>query len=150
MNFTIKQFNKKMIYQLPSAYFCGVRLHSLNQQVCKTSVKFKWINKNPFKSIYFAVLAMSAELSTAMFVLKYTAESNVDFSTLILGVNAQFLKKATGKIYFICDEGDGVQNYVKQAITTKEGVPFTLKSIGVNSEGEEVAKFEFQWSIKTK
>lgn len=150
MKLTVKQFNRFILFKLPSAYICGVRLLELNSYSAIAKVKFRWINQNPFKSIYFAVLAMAAELSTGTLVLKQTQESNVRFSTLVVGMNAQFLKKAVGTVHFTCSDGANIQEYIQTAISTKEGVAFTLSSIGVDEMGDEVARFEFSWSIKVK
>lgn len=150
MNLTAKQLNKFIIFKLPSAYLCGVKVDKLDNNFCITKVKFRWINKNPFKSIYFAVLAMAAELSTGAIVLKKTRETNYKFSTLVVGMNAEFYKKAIGEISFICDGGTELVNYVNNALLTKEGEVFKLVSKGVDKEGEIVAKFEFTWSIKLK
>ena len=72
MKLSAKQLNRFIIFKLPSAYLCGVRVFKLDNTLCSTTVKFKWMNQNPFKSIYFAVLAMAAELSTGALVLKKT------------------------------------------------------------------------------
>ena len=150
MKLTVKQFNKFILYKLPSAYLCGVRLIELDNSIAVAKVRFRWINQNPFKSIYFAVLAMAAELTTGTLVLKQAQESGFKFSTLVVGLNAQFLKKAVGVIRFTCVDGSKINEQLNTAIKTKEGVAFSLKSIGVDEQGDEVAHFEFMWSIKIK
>ncbi|MDB4297239.1 DUF4442 domain-containing protein [Flavobacteriaceae bacterium] len=145
---TASKLNKIIILKLPSAYLCGVRLKELTESDCKTSVKFRWINQNPFKSIYFAVLAMAAELATGALVLRKT--ENIRISTLVLGMSAQFHKKAVGRITFSCNQGLDVDNYIRKAIATKEGVVFPLKALGVDAEGDTVAEFVFEWTIKVK
>lgn len=150
MKLTVKQLNKFIIFNLPSAFLCGVRLFALTDTQCKTRVALNWMNKNPFKSIYFAVLAMAAELSTGALILRKTGATGKKISTLVVGMNAEYYKKAVGKIVFVCDTSTELDRHIEQAIATKEGVSFTLVSKGFDSKGDEVAKFEFQWSIKTK
>lgn len=150
MKLSAKQLNRFIIFKLPSAYLCGVRVFKLDNTLCSTTVKFKWMNQNPFKSIYFAVLAMAAELSTGALVLKKTNSTEAKFSTLVVGMNAQFSKKAVGKITFTCADVHQLDDCIKTAIKTKEGVAFTLTSTGVDEAGDEVAQFNFNWSIKTK
>lgn len=149
MKLTAKQLNRFLIVKLPSAYLCGVRVDLLDQDTCKTVVKYKWMNQNPFKSIYFAVLAMAAELSTGALVLKKTSETDVKFSTLVIGMNANFYKKAVGRITFTC-ENERLDEYVGTAIQTQEGTAFSMFTTGVDELGDAVAVFEFQWSIKIK
>lgn len=150
MKLTAKHFNKFIIFKLPSAYLCGVRVFKLDDAICKTTVKHRWINQNPFKSIYFAVLAMAAELSTGALLLQATHHKTHRFSTLVVGMNAEYYKKAVGKITFTCSAASSLEEHVKIAIETKEGRAFKLTSIGVDEAGDEVAKFEFNWSIKLK
>lgn len=150
MKLTAKQLNKFIIFKLPSAFLCGVRVLSLTEAYCTTKVKFRWINQNPFQSIYFAVLAMAAELASGALVLGKTQETSCKFSTLVLGVNASFTKKAIGTIVFTCPCTKELQAALQTAIQTKEGVAFNLKSVGVDEDGDEVASFEFRWSIKLK
>ncbi|MGY5351693.1 PaaI family thioesterase [Wenyingzhuangia sp. IMCC45533] len=150
MNLSANQFNRFLKFKLPSAFICGVKINDLNNERCITTVKLTWFNKNPFKSIYFAVLAMAAELSTGALVLRKTHQTNMSFSTLVVGMKADFYKKAVGKIFFTCDEFKNIDECVHRALLTKQGESFKLISIGVDDEGDEVAKFEFTWSIKVK
>lgn len=150
MNLTVKQLNRFIIFKLPSAYLCGVKVLTLNDAVCVAGVKFRWINQNPFKSIYFAVLAMAAELSTGALVLKKTQETKHKFSTLVVGVHASFYKKAVGKVTFVCEEAELIEKHVRKALLTKEGESFVLTAKGFNAAQEQIAVFTFTWSIKLK
>lgn len=146
----IQQYNQFLFFKIPAAYFCGVRVSSISYKHCTSQVRFKWINQNPFKSIYFAVLAMAAELSTGALLLYYTKNSQHQFSTLVIGMKATFLKKAVGKISFNCNDGQSIKNHLNNAILSGNGEVFTLKSTGKNTNNETVAEFEFNWSIKKK
>ncbi|MCH1548000.1 MAG: thioesterase, partial [Flavobacteriaceae bacterium] len=53
-----------LLFDLPSAFFCGVRLTHLDNNNCNVIIKHSWFNKNPFKSIFWAAQGMAAELST--------------------------------------------------------------------------------------
>ena len=54
--------------KLPSAYFSGVRLRHIDENKCFVTVPYKWFSKNPFKSTYFACLAMAAEMRVPFFL----------------------------------------------------------------------------------
>jgi len=150
MKNTVKQFNRLVFLKLPAAFICGVKLKDLNLNSCTTSVTLNWINKNPFKSIYFAVLAMAAELSTGALLLNLTKNNTYKLSTLVVGMKANFTKKAIGNIQFTCNDINLIKHHLNKAIETKEGVVFTLTSTGINKQNEPVARFEFDWSIKVK
>jgi hypothetical protein len=115
-----------------------------------TTVKHGWKNQNPFNSMYFAVQAMAAELSTGALVMRKIAESGQKISMLVANNNSSFTKKATGRIFFTCEDGALLDNAIKQAIETGEGVTVWMKSIGRNTDGEQVSVMNFEWTLKVK
>ncbi len=150
MKLTPKKLNQYLFFKLPSAYWCGVRVTAINQQTCSVKVRHRWINQNPFRSMYFAVQAMAAELSTGAMVIAGIQASEKKISMLVAQNNAEFTKKAVGKITFTCADGEVVREKIAQAIQTGEGQKFWMKSVGKDEKGDQVAVFNFEWTIKTK
>ena len=136
--------------KLPSAWLCGVRVKHIDQSECKVGVTHRWINQNPFNSMYFAVQAMAAELSTGALVMNEIQKSDKKISMLVAQNKSTFTKKATGKINFTCYDGNLVQDAIQKTIATGEGQTMWMKSIGVNEDGVEVSIFEFEWTVKLK
>lgn len=150
MKFTPSKLNTFLIFKLPSAYLSGVRVKSITDKQCLVSVKHRWINQNPFKSMYFAVQAMAAELSTGALVMAHIQKSQTKISMLVFSNKSSFTKKATGRINFSCEDGDKIAKAIQKAIETKEGQTCWMKSIGHNQNGEQVSEFEFEWTIKVR
>ena len=150
MKITANNLNLFLAFQIPSAFICGVRVKQMDETKCVVAVKHRWINQNPFHSIYFAVQAMAAELSTGVLVLFQIQKSNRKISMLVTANKSNFIKKAVGRITFICSDGALAQQAIKKAIATGEGQVFWMKSIGTNSDGVQVAEMDFEWSIKLK
>jgi hypothetical protein len=150
MKFTPRHLNFFIIFKLPSAFICGVRVKKLNESVCQTSVKHRWINQNPFQSMYFAVQAMAAELTTGALVMIQIQKSNRAISMLVANNKSNFSKKATGRITFTCNDGHLVQEAINQTIETGEGKTFWMKSIGMDQKGNQVSEMDFEWSVKLK
>lgn len=144
------QLNTFLFFKLPSAFWCGVRVKSITRQSCTVTVKHRWINQNPFRSMYFAVQAMAAELSTGALVISKIKESKRDISMLVANNKSNFTKKATGRITFTCTDGDLIEAAIQQTIATGEGQTFWMKSIGINQKGEQVSEMEFEWSVRIK
>lgn len=144
------KLNSFLMLKLPSAWLCGVRVKEIDKETCVTGVKHSWINQNPFNSLYFAVQAMAAELSTGALVMRAIQKSGKKVSMLVAQNKATFTKKATGRIRFICEDGAVISSAVEETLATGEGQTFWMKSIGVNEEGQEVSVFEFEWTIKAK
>ena len=136
--------------KLPSAWLCGVRVKEIDGEGCVTGVRHRWINQNPFNSLYFAVQAMAAELSTGALVMSAIQESGKKISMLVAQNKATFTKKATGKIRFICKDGAVISSAIEKTLASGEGQTFWMRSVGVNEEGQEVSVFEFEWTIKAK
>jgi len=108
------------------------------------------MNKNPFRSTYFAALAMAAELSTGVLAMAATLERPVKVALLVVKLESEYFKKATGNTLFTCNDGDALQNTVQKAIDQKQPQQFTATSTGINEQGEPVAIFRITWSFKAK
>ena len=140
-----------MLKNLPAAYFSGVRVQEISNDRAIARVRHKWINQNPFKSIYFAVLAMAAELSTGVLVMQAIRNSSHKFSMLVVENRSEFHKKAVGKIYFTCVDTDKLSEGMKECTSSPDASSsFWMRSIGRNEQNEEVTTFYFKWSIKQK
>lgn len=150
MLLTPRKINTFNMFKLPSAYLCGIRAKHIDSEKCVVTVKHRWINQNPFKSMFWAVQGMAAELATGALVLAKIQESGKKVSMLVTSNKAVFTKKATGKITFTCNNGNLIDDALKKAIETGEGQTLWMTSVGVNEEGIEVSTFNFEWSIKVK
>ncbi len=144
------KFNSFLFFKLPSAWWCGVRLTFLNDSRAVTSVKHKWINQNPFNSMFWAVQGMAAELSTGAMVIQKIRASGKKISMLVQNNNANFSKKATGRITFTCEDGHLINEAIEKTIATGEGQTFWMKSVGVNTDGVVVSTFNFEWTVRLK
>ena len=150
MKITPSKLNTFLLFKLPAAYLTGVRTKTLTDSTCIVSVKHRWINQNPFKSMFWAVQGMAAELTTGALVMKKIKESGKNISMLVANNNASFTKKATGRIMFTCDEGLKINEAIDKAIKTSEGQTVWLNANGINEEGIQVSSFNFEWTLKVK
>lgn len=150
MKITPAKLNSFAFFKLPSAWWCGVRVKSIDETSCTVSVKHRWINQNPFNSMYFAVQAMAAELSTGAMVIGHIRESGKKISMLVANNKASFTKKATGRIKFVCHDGHLIKQAITRTLETGEGQTFWMKSVGTNSDGVVVSTFTFEWTIRIK
>ncbi|WP_395046028.1 DUF4442 domain-containing protein [Flavobacterium sp.] len=150
MEFSASNLNKFLFFKLPSAFWSGVRAKGITETQCVVTVKHRWVNQNPFKSMYFAVQAMAAELTTGAMVMLHIQKSKRNISMLVANNKGNFTKKATGRITFTCNDGHLIEEAVKKTIETGEGQTFWMKSIGTNEKGEQVSEMDFEWSIRLK
>ncbi|SHF79303.1 protein of unknown function [Flavobacterium segetis] len=150
MKLTASKLNKFLLFKLPSAFICGVRVKTIDENNCVVSVKHGWINQNPFKSMYFAVQAMAAELSTGALVMFQIQKSGRKISMLVANNKGNFTKKATGRITFVCNDGHLIEKAIQETIATGEGQTFWMKSIATDEKGAQVSEMDFEWSVRIK
>lgn len=132
------------------AWIAGLRVRQLDKETCVTSVPYKRLNKNPFKSTYFAVQSMGAEFSTAVNCSLAVTGHKPSIALIIVDLKATFLKKANDRVYFTCTDGYKAFEAVEKCIATGEAETATFKTIGKMKDGTVVSEFEFTWSFKQR
>jgi hypothetical protein len=113
-------------------------------------MKYKYLNKNPFGSIYFACLSMAGELASGMLAASIAYKSNPKLSMLVIGVTIKFTKKAVGIITFECNQGNEIYQTIQKSIDTAEGQTIEVLTIAIDEQGDVVAEFFIKWSFKVK
>ncbi len=150
MEFTPFGINLYTFFNLPSAWLCGVRVKEISSKYCSTKVNLNWINKNPFKSIFWAIQGMAAELSTGALIMQASKSLKCDISMLVINNKATFKKKAKGQIVFSCDDGEAVDKTFTKLLKTKKSQTLWLQAKGVDKEGDIVSIFDFEWTLLLK
>lgn len=155
-NAFIKRIESKFLFRfflwmkLPVAFWCGVKLKHIDLKKSIATVPYKRLTQNPFKSTYFACLAMAAELSTGIFPLIAIQAASKKVSMLVVKLEAEYFKKATAVTFFTCEDGEKIFNAIEQTIASGQAVTIVCESVGKNAAGELVAKFFLTWSFKVK
>lgn len=144
------KFRMFLLSKLPSAYFSGVRVKSLDENKCEVTVPFKWFSQNPFRSTYFACLSMAAEMSTGALALGHLYKRNPRVSMLVVKTEGEYFKKAIDKTTFVCEVGLQIKKMIEEAVESGDGRTIRAKTIGKNKSGELVAEFFITWSFKAK
>jgi hypothetical protein len=136
--------------RLPMAYLAGLRIKHLSEQEAQVTIKYGYLTKNPFRSIYFACLSMAAELASGVLSMMYLHQAQPSVSMLVVGLEADFSKKAVGTITFTCADGAAIAAAVRETQTTGAGTSVQALSIGRDAQGEEVARFRITWSYRAR
>lgn len=144
------QLHLFLFLKIPISWIAGVRLKEMNDEICITKVKFGWLNQNPFNSMFWAVQGMAAEFSTGFLCAEKIRKSGKKISMLVVHNQAEFTKKAIGRVTFSCLQGKELDAVLQKAIETGEGQTLTLFSEGKDQKGDVVSKFAFTWSFKVK
>ena len=75
MPISAKKVTAFTFLKLPSVYWLGIRVKTISEQNCTVTVKHRWISQNPFKSLFWAVQGMAAELTTGAMVMSCIHDS---------------------------------------------------------------------------
>lgn len=151
-----KQITNKLLFKfyllgkLPLGLLAGLKIRELDQAHCAVSVPYKWLTTNPFRSTYFAAQSMAAEMSTGVLAMMAVDAYPHPISMLITGMEADFTKKATKRATFTCKQGSEIFEAIDKAYETGEDQTVVAETVGIQTDGEEVARFRFTWSFKRK
>ena len=143
-------FKLFLFLKLPMALLAGLRLIELSDAHAVVKMKYNYLNKNPFGSIYFACLSMAGELASGMLAASIAYKSNPKLSMLVVEVQINFTKKAVGTILFECNQGKEILATIKKSIATGEGQTIETLTIARDEKGDIVAEFKVNWSFKAR
>lgn len=143
-------FRFYLLAKLPLGFVAGLRVKSLDETRCETTVPYGWRTQNPFKSTYFAAQSMAAELSTGAPAALATDLAPFSVAMLITGMDAQFGKKANRLTTFTCEDCDKIFAAVAETCDTGEPTEVTVTTVGRMPDGTEVSRFTFTWSFKKR
>jgi len=138
-----------LLRKLPMAWLAGLRLTQLTPERATVTVRYKYLTQNPFRSIYFACLAMAAELASGIQAMMHV-QAGGPVSMLVVKMEADFTKKAVGLIAFTCPDGPRIAQAIAESRTTGQGCTAECTSTGVDEAGDVVAVFRITWSFRAK
>ena len=143
-------FKLALLLNVPMDCLSGMRIKKLNLDTCHVTVPYRWLNKNPFQSTFWAVLGMAAEMSCGALVMIYTHKTIPSVSVLVGRCSGEFVKKATDTTTFVCNDGKRIAATIKKTIETTEPQEVTCQTTGYSRSGEEVSNFSFTWKMKAR
>lgn len=139
-----------LLTRLPAAFLAGIRLELITPERAVVKLRYQFLTKNPFRSTYFACLGMAAEMSTGLLAMAHLYKRKPPISMLVVRIESQFFKKATGITRFTCEQGQALAAAIQKAVETGQSVELLVTSSGFNEHGIEVARFLITWSFKRK
>jgi hypothetical protein len=138
-----------MLAKLPMGFITGLRVRELTAERATVTIRFGYFTKNPFRSIYFACLAMAAELASGVQGLVHILDGS-PVAMLVIRTEAEFTKKAVGLIAFRSEDGAAIAAAIQETRQTGEPRIITATSLGRDETGDVVATFRITWSFKAR
>lgn len=144
------RFRLFLLKNLPSAFFSGVRVQSIDGIRSVVTLPYKWFTRNPFRSTYFACLSMAGEMASGVLALSFIFGRKPSVAMLVLSIEGKFHKKAVGLTRFVCSEGKHIEEAIGKAIQEQQAQTVRALSAGYNEAGDLVAEFWITWSFKAR
>lgn len=141
-------FRTFLFGKIPMGWLSGMKVVELGASEATTTVGYRWLNQNPFRSMYFAVQGMAAELATGSMAL--LAMEGQKVAGIITSMDAEFFKKASSKVYFTCQDGNALFAAVEKCKISDDQITVKMKSVGKTKDGTTVSIFHFTWSFKRR
>jgi len=132
---------------MPAARFAGLRMDNLDEISCVTSIPGGWRSQNPFKTMYWAVQGMGAELATGAAPFAMSRAMPEKLRMFVVGTEATFTKRAKGRISFTCEDVRAAREAIDLSASTGESVDCDMRSIGTDSSGDIVSEWVFKWNF---
>jgi len=106
--------------------------------------------KNHQGSMYFAALAMGADVAVGLLAVELINRQEQKVSFIFKDFSAEFYRRATADVYFSCDQGGEIAELVNTALSSDQRVEKILDAVAtVPSENDEpVARFRLTLSLK--
>ena len=138
------------IFKIPMIGYVRPRLLGIDENNVLVRIKLRRRTKNHLKSMYFGALAVGADVTAGLHAFYFCDELNVRPSFAFKGMKAEFIKRAETDVEFSCMEGQVIREQVLKAIQTNERQNHWVKVTAKDLNGEIVALFEMEISVKIK
>lgn len=138
------------IVKIPMIGYVKPRLIRITNHDVLVRIKLRRRTKNHLKSMYFGALAVGADVTAGLPAFYFCDELNVRPSFAFKGMKAEFIKRAETDVEFSCTEGQIIREQVLKAIQTNERQNHWVKVTAKDLNGDIVALFEMEISVKIK
>ncbi len=138
------------IFKIPMISYVKPRLIQITDHDVLVRIKLRRRTKNHLKSMYFGALAVGADVTAGLHAFYFCDELNVRPSFAFKGMKAEFIKRAETDVEFSCAEGQIIREQVLKAIQTNERQNHWVKVTAKDLNGDIVALFEMEISVKIK
>ncbi len=140
-------------FKIPLLFFVRPTVIQLTDATVVVKVPLGRRTRNHLRSMYFGALAIGADCAAGLVAMKYIRNSSKNISLIFKSMNAEFLKRAEGDVYFTCDQGQEISNLVAAAAASLERFecPVQVTAKVPDKLGEEpVARFTLVLSLKQR
>jgi hypothetical protein len=103
--------------------------------------------------MYFGALAAGADCAGGFMAMKIAYEEKLPINILFKDFKAEFLRRAEGDVYFVCEDGRKVSQMMQQAVSSGERQNETVivtAYVPADRPQDPVARFELTLTCKRR
>lgn len=140
-------------FKIPLLFFVKPSVIELSDKRVVVRIPLRRRTRNHLRSMYFGALAIGADCAAGLIAMRLIQKSPQNISLVFKSMDAEFLKRAEGDVYFTCEQGREIADLVSAAVDSTDRVE-TLVHVNAmvpDKFGEEpVARFSLVLSLKKK
>lgn len=134
-------------FKIPMIGYSRPKLIRMTEELAEIEIPFGRRTKNHVNSAYIAVFTIGADLCCGLLAFEKVESQQLKSSIVFKSFKAEYLKRATSAVRFICEEGILIDEIISKARETKERQNQVIPILAY-SEDELVARMEIELSIK--
>jgi acyl-coenzyme A thioesterase PaaI-like protein len=138
-------------FKVRTLNFVQPSVEDLNDDEMIVSIPLNWRTRNHLNCMYFGVLAAGADCAGGFLALHILRKHKTKASIIFKDFQANFLKRAEGKTYFKCRDGQKIRDGIVSMEETGERLNMPVEIIATvpDKTGDEpVATFTLTLSMK--
>ncbi len=139
--------------KIPLLLYVRPSVIELSEERVVVKIPLRRRTRNHLQSMYFGALAIGADCAGGIIAMQQIQKSPSKISLLFKTLTVDFLKRAEGDVYFICDEGRDISALVTAAEQSSNRVemPVHVTATVPDKQGDEaVATFTLLLSLKKR
>lgn len=138
------------VFKIPLVGFVKPRLVTVNGKTVQVKIQLRRHTKNHLNSMYFGALAVGADIAGGIHAFYFAELSESKVSFAFKSMKVEFIKRAESEILFESNEGELVKAAMDQSKITGERINQFIQVRATDKNGELVATFEMEVSVKVK
>lgn len=138
------------VFKIPLIGFVKPRLLLVDEKTVQVKILLRRRTRNHLNSMYFGALAVGADIAGGIHAFYFAELSNSKVSFAFKSMKADFIKRAESEILFESTEGELVKAAMDQSRLTGERINQMIQVKATDKNGELVAAFEMEVSVKVK
>lgn len=138
--------------KVPMIAYVRPRVVDITADRIEVVIRLRRRTKNHLGSMYFGALSVGADVAGGLLAMARIEESGEPVSLVFKDFKADFLRRPTGDVHFICEAGRGIAALVVEAVRTGERVEMSvpIRAIVPTESDEPVAGFVLTLSLKKR